>query len=198
VVTLHRRDLKLLKESSASIEDVDFMFENTSVKIVANRNCPEIELAGFKVDPLEEGKEYEVRFWVAQELENAGIAHFREDEVLNAVKLYKIHWKECVQAARQISSLEEDFYPKLRRFLANLERAALNNPERMKEHEKVTRLFHDILNCRLRKIVSLASSPTQTDQTLKNMAREERMLYEHLHAVIDEWRSKISKLEDEP
>ena len=184
----------MLLEESSFIKDEDFVFENTPVKIVASRNCPEIELVGLKVGPFEEGKEYEVRFWIAHELEKAGIARFREEELLNAVKLYKMHWKERVQSVRQISSLSEDFYPRLRRYLASLKREAVNNPEKMKEYGKVSRLSRDIINCRLRKIVSLASTSMQTDQILKNLTREERIVYERLSSIINDWRSKILKV----
>jgi len=183
-----------LAKTLSSIKDADFMFENTPVKIIVNRNCPEIELAGLKVGPFEEGREYEVRFWIAQELEKTGIARLREEELLDAVKLYKMHWKERVQSVKQISSLPEDFYPKLRRYLAGLKGEAAKNPEKMKEHEKVTRLSHDIVNCRLKKIVSLASAPAQTDQILKNLTKEERVIYERLSAIISEWRSTILKV----
>lgn len=181
-------------EESSFIKDEDFVFENTPVKIVASRNCPEIELVGLKVGPFEEGKEYEVRFWIAHELEKAGIARFREEELLSAVKLYKMHWKERVQSVRQISSLSEDFYPRLRRYLASLKREAVNNPEKMKEYEKVSRLSRDIINCRLKKIVSLASTSMQTNQILKNLTREERIIYERLSSIISDWRSKILKV----
>lgn len=184
-------------EGSSFIKDEDFVYENTPVKIVASRNCPEIELVGLKVGPFEEGKEYEVRFWMAHELEKAGIARFREEELLNAVKLYKMHWKERVQSVRQISSLSEDFYPRLRRYLASLKREAVNNPEKMKEYEKVSRLSRDIINCRLKKIVSLASTFAQTNQILKNLTREERIIYERLSSIISDWRSKILKVGSE-
>jgi len=110
----------LSAEPLTSIRDADFIFKNTPVKIMVNRNCPEIELAGLKVGPFQEGKEYEVRFWIAQELKRAGIARFREEESLDLMKLNKIHWKERVQASQQVASLPEDFYPRLRRYLADL------------------------------------------------------------------------------
>jgi len=179
---------------SSTIKDIDFTFENKPVKILINRNCPEIQLVGTKVGPFEEGKEYEVKYWIAKELERAGIARFREEELLDAVKLHKIFWKESIQQARQISPLEEDFYPRLRRYLAGLKRKAVSNPEKLKEYDKVTRLSRDLVNCRLRKIVSLASSPAQTNQTLNNLAREERILYERLYTIINEWKSKILKV----
>jgi len=184
-------------KSLSPIRDVDFIYENTPVKIIINRNCPEIELAGLKIGPYEEGTEYEVRYWIAHELEKAGIARLREEETLDSVKLHKISWKESIQQARQLSPIQEDFYPKLRRYLAQLKRGAIGNPEKLKEYEKVTRLSHDIVNIRLKKIVSLASSPEQTNQTLKDLAKEERTLYTRLHTIIDEWKNKILKVTEE-
>ena len=41
------------------------------------------------------------------------MVHFREDDVLDATKLFKVQWKEGVQIPGQITELPEDFYPKL-------------------------------------------------------------------------------------
>lgn len=174
---------------STSIIDADFEFENTAVRIAVNRNCPKIELAGLEIGPFEEGKEYEVRFWIAQELEKAGIARFHEEDLLTAVKLYKIHWKERVQSVKQIAFLPRDFYPKLRRYLADLKK-----PEKMREYEKAVRHSRDIINCRLKKLVSLASaSAAQTNQTINNLSVEEHSIYKLLRKNIEEWRTKILK-----
>ena len=181
-------------EPLASIRDADFIFKNTPVKIVMNRNCPEIELAGLKVGPFQEGKEYEVRFWIARELEKAGIARFREEELLDLVKLNKIHWKERVQSTQQIAFLPEDFYPRLRRYLADLKMGAIKKPEKMRDYEKARRLSRDIINLRLKKIVSLASAPAQTNQILRNLTKEERVIYERLHTIISAWRTRILKM----
>jgi hypothetical protein len=186
--------LKLSAEPLTSIRDADFIFKNTPVKIMVNRNCPEIELAGLKVGPFQEGKEYEVRFWIAQELKRAGIARFREEESLDLMKLNKIHWKERVQASQQVASLPEDFYPRLRRYLADLKSGAIKKPETMRDYEKARRLSRDIINLRLKKIVSLAASPAQTNQILGNLTREERVVYERLYGIISEWRAKILKI----
>ncbi|MFQ6064068.1 MAG: hypothetical protein ACE5L6_01195 [Candidatus Bathyarchaeia archaeon] len=188
----------MLSKSSLSIKDVDFGFENTPVKITVRRNCPEIKLAGLKVGPLEEGKEYELMYWIARELERAGIARLHEEELLDAVKLYKIHWKERVQSAKQIASLSGDFYPRLRRYLASLRREAIGKPEKMKEYEKAVRLSRDIINCRLKKIISLAAAPKQTNQTLNNLTKEERTIYEQLNATISSWKDEILEGEGKP
>lgn len=177
-----------------SIKDVDFLFENAVVKVIANRDSPEIVLVGLKFGPFSEGEEYEVKFWVAKEMVKMGLVRFREEDVLDAVKLHKIHWKERVQSARQISFLPQDFFPKLRRYLAETKAKAVNNIEKMREYEKIVRVSHDIVNCRLRKIVSLASAPAQTNQVLANLTPEERILYDQLYAFINEWRTKILRV----
>jgi len=179
------------------IKDIDFIYENTPVKITINRQCPEIQLAGLKIGPYEEGKEIEVRYWIAHELQKAGIARLREEEQLDLVKLHKISWKESIQQARQLSPLQEDFYPKLRRYLTDLKKGAIGNPDKLKEYEKTIRLSHDIVNIRLKKIVSLASSPEQTNQTLKDLTKEEHTLYQRLHTIINEWKTKILKAAEE-
>lgn len=180
-----------MKIVSTTIGNTDFSFKHSQMKITANRNHPEIELAGLNVGPFEEGNEYEVQFWIAQELEKAGIARFREEEVLDAAKLYKIQWTERVQTPGQISKLPENFYPKLRRSLTKLKEDAAKTPEKLREYEKIRHLTRDTVNSRLKKIVSLASAPAQTEQLLKNLTYEERFLYEKLHKLISEWRIRV-------
>ncbi len=178
------------KTISTKIGKLDFSFENSPVKIIANRKCPEIKLAGLNVGPFEEGNEYEVSYWVAQELEKSGIARFREER-LDTAKLYKIQWVERAQTAGQISKLPENFYPKLRRYLAELKEEVAKNPEKIREYEKVKHLTRDVVISRLKKIVSLASAPAQTEQILKNFTKEERFLYEQLYKLIHEWQTQI-------
>jgi hypothetical protein len=184
------------KPVSMSIGNIDFSFEHSPIKIIVNRNCPEIKLAGLNIGPFEEGNEYEAPFWIAQELEKAGIARFREEERLDATKLYKIQWTERVQTAGQISKLPEHFYPKLRRCLTELKEEASKTPEKLREYEKSGHLTQDIVNSRLKKIVSLASAPPQTEQTLKNFTEEERFLYEQVNKLVYEWKTQILKCKE--
>ncbi|MEM2263543.1 MAG: hypothetical protein QW160_04920 [Candidatus Bathyarchaeia archaeon] len=182
---------------SGKIKALDFMFENSPVKVIANRNCPEIRLAGLTVGPFEEGNEYEVMYWVARELEKFGVVRFRSEELLDSTKLYKIHWKERVQTAGQISELPKDFYPKLRRYLDGLREEAVRHPEKMREYEKARQLALDILNLRLKKIVSLASAPAQTEHVLRNLTAEERILYEQIYRLINRWKAQLLESESE-
>jgi hypothetical protein len=178
------------------LENLDFRFENTSVKVIANKNHAEIKLAGINVGPFQEGNEYELHFWVASELAAQGIVHFRESDTLDATLLYKTQWKERVQTAGQISELTEDFYPKLRRHLQTLKNQVSRQPERIVEYEKAKTLACDIVNNRLKKIVSLSGSPTQTDQFTKKLTTEEKLLFDQLVKLITNWRTHIIETQE--
>lgn len=180
----------LSEKSPSQIKDADFIFENESTRVVAVRNSPKIELAGLTVGPFEEGNEYDVRFWVARELEKAGIIRSRE-ETLTASRLYKIQWTERIQSVSNLSSLPEDFYPRLRRLIGRLKRSSRSSPEKMREYEYVQKLSKDIVGCRLKKVISLASTPGQRGQILRNLTVEELELYEKLDKIIGEWRAGI-------
>ncbi len=176
---------------AAKICTLDFCYENSLVKIIANRNCPEIKLAGLTVGPFDEGNEYEIYFWVAKELASAGMVHFREDDVLDATKLFKVQWKEGVQIPGQISDLPGDFYPKLRRFISDLKDQAQKQSEKYQEYDRARQLARDIVNSRLKKIVAISAAPSQSDQVLKKFTSEERLVYEQLVKIISEWKARI-------
>ena len=179
------------------LENVDFQFENSRVSIIANRNYPEIKLAGLKIGPFQEGNEYNVYYWTAHELVASGVAHFREEDNLDATKLYKVQWKERVQVAGQISELPENFYPKLRRYLKQLKQEAATKPEKFGEYPKAKHLADDIVNSRLKKIVTLSSGPIQADQILNKLTIEEQLIYMQLGKNVNQWRTHILEHETE-
>ena len=181
---------------SEKIKNSDFLFENSYVKIRANRKINVIKLAGLQIGPFEEGNEYEVYYWVAKKLEKAGMVRFSEEELDNT-EIFKIQWKERVQTPRQICKLSEDFYPKFRRYLTGLKEEASRNPDKGRDYEKIRQLALDIVNLRLKKIISLASTQHQTEQFLRNITREERYIYERLYYIINTWKKQILKNERE-
>ena len=181
----------MLRENTVTaIRDADYLFENKLTRVVAMRSSPKIDLAGFTVGPFEEGNEYELKYWVAKELEKAGVVRLRE-ETLSTSRLYPILHRERIQPVSSLSSLPEDFYPRLRRVLESLRRASRSSPDKMREYEYVEHLSNDIISCRLKKIISLASTPGQKSQIVRNLTVEEISLYEELSRIINEWRSEI-------
>jgi hypothetical protein len=181
----------MAKTARMRIDSLDFVFENSPVRIVANRNCPETKLAGLSIGPFEEGNEYELCYWIATELAKSGIVHLHAEDQLETGKLSKIQWTERVQTAGQMSKLPEGFYPKLRRFLAELREGIASNPEKVREYERADQLATDIVNSRLKKIVSMASAPAQTESRMRDFTGEERLLYGQLFNTINHWKSRI-------
>jgi len=184
-------DARLSNSFQSSVKDIDFEFENSPVKIVVDKEFPEMKIVGETIGSLDKGTEVEVKYWVALELVRAGFAHFHETESLSLTLLQKIQWKETVQPGRQLSAIPENLYPKIRRYINELKLKSTKDTSYLNEVNKALRLAQDIVNCRLRKIVGLAASSGQTDVTLQNLCREERILYNSLHTVISKWRLKI-------
>jgi hypothetical protein len=172
---------------------LDFCYENSMAKIVANRNCPEIKLAGLTVGPFDEGNEYEIYFWVAKELAKAAMVHFREDDMLDSTKLNRAQWKELCSIPGQISELPDDFYPKLRRYLGELKDQATQTQqsEKFQEYDRGKHVARDLVNSRLKKIVSLASGPGQSEQVLNKLTKEEKIVFVQLVKIISEWKARI-------
>ncbi|MCW4018120.1 MAG: DNA replication complex GINS family protein [Candidatus Bathyarchaeota archaeon] len=173
------------------LENLDFRYENSRIKVIANRNYPQMKLAGISVGPFQEGNEYDVYNWIGEELAEAGIVHFREEDNLDATKLYKVQWKERVQVAGQISELPEDFYPKIRRYLKELKQDFARQPEKIQTYQRTKQLADDIVNSRLKKIVALSSAPIQGEQILGKLTVEERLIYMQLAKIVSEWRAHI-------
>ncbi|MCL2293138.1 MAG: hypothetical protein FWC30_08800 [Candidatus Bathyarchaeota archaeon] len=178
------------KEMHTNIGILDFCYENSLITVVANRNFAEMKLAGLNVGPFDEGNEYQVHYWIAKELQATGTVHLREEEVLDGSKLYKVQWKEGIQIPGMISELPQEFYPKLRRLLTFAEAEAVQ-PEKIQEYHKVKALAKDITNSRLKKIIALSAASTQSDQILKKLTTEERIIYEQLGKIISTWKNQI-------
>jgi DNA replication initiation complex subunit (GINS family) len=113
--------------------------------------------------------------------------------MLDATRLFQLQWKEGVQVPGQISDLPGDFYPKLRRFIADLMEQTVKQPDAVKfqEYDRARQLARDIVNSRLKKIVALSAAPTQSDQVLKKFTSEERLVYDQLVKIISEWKTRI-------
>ena len=180
---------------SLTIDDSDLEFQNSMVKVVALGNLQELSVAETTVGPLEEGKEYEVRYWIALELVKAGYARFYEDVPMTFVSLTQIHWRETkLPTGRQISTLPAFFYPKLRRYLEDLKKKASTDASIAVEYAQASRLARDIVNCRLKKIVNLATY-SREESILRSLSKEERSIFNRVNTMSSEWGSKILKME---
>jgi len=180
-----------LAEALMTVEDIDFDFENSSIRVVVTRELPETTSRMTKLSSAKVGQEIEVPYWAARELVQQGFARFREDDVLNFNSLSKIHWRETIPSSRQLPSLQASFYCLLRRHLSELQQLSKQDQVKLRELERTESLVRDIVNCRIRKIVSLAASPTPSEELIQGLTYEERVLYSILNKTIEEWKTKL-------
>jgi DNA replication initiation complex subunit (GINS family) len=61
----------------------------------------------------------------------------------------------------------------------------------MREYERAGNLARDIVSSRLKKIISIASASAQSESGLRNLAGEERFLYEKLFSIINQWKTRM-------
>ncbi len=180
-----------MAEALMTVEDIDFDFENSQIRIVLTREIPESTPRLTKMSSVRIGQEIEVPYWTAKELVQLGFARFRDEDVLNYNSLSKIHWRETIPASRQIPALQPNFYCMLRRHMSELQELSKQDQVKLRELERTESLVRDIVNCRIRKIVSLAASPTPSEELMQGLSHEERVLYSILNKTIDEWKSKL-------
>jgi len=180
-----------LAEALMSVEDVDFDFENSQTRIIIAREVPDTSPKLSKFSSARVGQEIEAPYWTAKELVRLGYARFREEDILTYNSLSKIHWRETIPASRQLPALQANFYCVLRRHLAELREMSKADQVKLRELERTESLVRDIVNCRIRKIVSLAASPTPSQELMQALTYEERILYTNLNNTISEWKPKL-------
>jgi hypothetical protein len=180
-----------LADTLMSVEDIDFDFENSQTRITLTREIPDTSSKLSRVMATKVGQEVEVPYWTARELVQLGYARFREEDVLNYNSLSKIHWRETIPASRQLPALQANFYCLLRRHVSDLKELSKQDQVKLRELERTESLVRDIVNCRIRKIVSLAASPTPSEELIQGLTYEERILYSILNRTIVDWKSKL-------
>jgi len=172
------------------ISNVGFDFVNSKVRVQAVEDFQAIELPGLRVGPFTKGERYVLPLWVAEELERKGIVRISEAAGLSPDDLITIHHRET-GLAKGLFEIPSDFYPRLRRLLAEVEKEATRNPDKLTHLNRLRNMARDIVNVRLKKIVSLASSMARSPLMKKNLTPEEIFVFEIIGAITDAWREKV-------
>ncbi|MFQ6085869.1 MAG: hypothetical protein ACE5OY_06380 [Candidatus Bathyarchaeia archaeon] len=183
----------MVGKAISRIVEKETIFSHTPRRMLALRDCPEIKMAGLTVGPYKKGELFEIEYSIGGILERDGIAKF-DEEFIDPQAILKIHWKESVQKAEQLSTLPPNFYPLLRHTLDRLRRGGEKNAERLMEYQRIVEFSKDIVNCRLRKIIRLAAVSVP-EKALESLTPEEKALYDELRPIIRGWKSTILGVE---
>lgn len=167
------------------------------IKARVLHDTPELFFSGKTFGPFKVGDEIQIPRWLARELTKNRLVKTLDEKPLEIPNLAKIHWRESIPESREIPPLDYDFYSKLRELLRELSKKKDQDPSQKVLFENTLSQSKDIINCRLHKIVYLATNPSITDSTIQKMAVEERRLCNDLRLTINEWKNKILNPEDE-
>ncbi len=169
---------------------MEFEFLNSKVRVQAEQDFQAIELPGLKLGPFSRGERYSMPLWAAEELERKGIVRMVERPELGDEDLMRFHSRETGLPGGPLE-LPGDFYPRLRRLLRKLEEEARRDPSLLPNLEKLRARAQDIVNARLKKIVSLASSVARSPMTRKYLTPEEELLFDLIGDLADTWREEV-------
>ncbi len=168
----------------------ELLEQNQLVRVTFTKDVPKLLVCGEEIGPFSKGGEARLRRWVAEELIRCGYAELHRDELIDLVELQKISWRESIAGAKQLSTLPEGFYAKLKGTLSLLRAEASSSVSKAAEYEKASTLARNVVDSRVRKIAHLATLESVSLEVLRALSPEERSLYESLRKAIGSWRNR--------
>ena len=167
--------------------------ENMLVRIVATRNIPLIETIGLEIMEKEEGRTFDIPFWIAKILVDSGLARFI-DSGITQEEWMQIHFRERFNPLGPLTSLPDDFYSRAYLSLFLVKQGGFMESSKQEVFNRSWARFRDILEARIGKITRLASVETAQSQS---MELEEILFYETLRGTIANWRDKMRIIGEE-
>jgi len=174
-----------------AISDAEFEFSNSKVRVQAERDFQAIELPGLRIGPFSRGKRYTLLLWVAEELARKGVVKLVEEACLRPEELMTIHHREAGLSKGLSPDVPSDFYPRLRRLLARAREEAEREPGKLQELNRLLNMARDVVDARLKKIVSLASSVARSPLTRRDLTPEEELVFDLVGDISDAWREGV-------
>jgi len=117
-----------------------------------------------------------------------------QEESFN-LELFKALSRERMQDPSQISTLKADFYLKMKRQI-KLMKAMMEKDESSKEvYEKFSSSAYDLIALRTSKLLYLAGSSTLSPDLERKTTPEERILFEFIRSIIENWKKAIIEVE---
>lgn len=167
-------------------------YADVEIPIVVEKEGKE-SVGGLEIK-LKPGMKIKLPYPYAAELVSKNEARIDADAFKSALNLKKLCWNE--EKSEGLQPLEEGFYLKLMLYVSHLKsEVAKGSAESEAELKNIRIAFSDLISLRLKKIVMLAVISPQVDRDkMKNMTREEQILYTQLCNTINSWSESMRKL----
>ena len=158
--TLEISDLTQVHTLGYSLQDVKVTF-NHDIKVSASE---------VSID-AKHGEILTIPRWVANVLESEKLVDIQDTDMVVALKQGLV--KENVQGDFDLSTLDSDFYIKIRSYMQKL-------PQQ--DSDKVESMLNTLIRKRQGKIIRLADSSKMTLDLAKKLSIEERALFDSIHS----------------
>jgi len=148
------------------------------VKVTFNHDI-KVEASDVSID-AKHGEIVSIPRWVADILAYDKLVEVQDMDMIVALKQALV--KENVQGDFDLSTLEIDFYIKVRAYMKRL-------PQQDKD--KVESMLNTLVRKRQGKIIGLANSSKMTTDLAKKLSIEERVLFDAIHTQSLEFQKQI-------
>ena len=148
------------------------------VKVTFNHDM-KIDAADVSID-AKHSEILSIPRWVADVLASEKVVEVQDTDMIVALKQALV--KENVQGDFDLSTLESDFYIKIRSYMQRL-------PQQ--DGDKVESMLNTLIRKRQGKIIRLADSSKMTSELAKKLSIEERALFESIHLQSMHFKKQI-------
>ena len=165
----------------------EFLTGTTRVKM--NSSVENLEVGDFTIAKLESGETAELPRWVAEELVASKLADDVEPPF--EAEMFRALSKEKMMGPLQLSTLPEDFYPRMKRRLSFLGAALSEGRVKKEDLESFRAGGYDLIGIRLSKLLALSSSASQGSSLAERLTPEEETFFTVSQSLSREWRAAL-------
>jgi DNA replication factor GINS len=148
------------------------------IKVTFNHDV-RIDTSEISID-AKHGEILSIPRWVADVLASEKAVEVQDTDMVVALKQALV--KENVQGDFDLSTLESDFYIKVRSYMNRLPK---------QDADKVESMLNTLMRKRQGKIIRLADSSKLTSDLAKKLAMEERVLFDSIHFQSVEFQKHV-------
>jgi len=174
------------------------LFSDTEIPVViTSEKKVDVAFDGIRLE-LRKGLKRDLPLKYAIPLIRQNLAKVDVTRLYTKGQINKIRWKE--ERIETLQEIDEDFYVKVRILLKNLEQEVKENPDNIELLSTLRQIkisVIDIIKARFQKIVKMAlMNPEVSRELLKNMTKEERLLYVQVCDLLSYWYDSMQKFVD--
>ena len=176
----------LVKELFESRER-DFLL--SSVRVIMRTSLENIDAGDFTIGSVKELEVVEFPRWVAEELVELKLAEMQEEPFEG--EIFKALTREKMIGSPQLSSLNPDFYLKLRRRLQLIKDGLGAGKFRREDYERLKANCYDLIGRRLSKLLALSSSSSGLETIGDKLTPEEKIFFSSSQTLSKEWKRAL-------